>query len=319
MTVMEPRLINPWKQWHGAFVPEWLCRRTEVSAGAKLAYARLCRFAGKEGVARPELVDLAEELGVEERQARRYTKELAAHDLVKITRRGLGQPNLYEFPEHPWMGFDGADTSDPSRADTYDRSGTDTSRLSGTDASDRSTPDASDRQERTHTTAQDRTDVSAPSSLLPESEVQSQTQADAHVGEETIESRTEYRTLWATFVEILGHEPVTTVEKGVWRRAVNDLKQIGATADELRHRAVTFQQRFPGAVMTETAIVRRWGELGAQVPQPATPTITAPRMFDDPPRCATCNDSGHVPSEPGDPERRARRCPDCTTRTAVAS
>lgn len=148
----ERRRIDAFMQFTGAMVPEWLCVRTELDAGPKLAYARLARFKGRKAYAYPTLEELGVECGVGERQASRYITKLASLDLIEVERVGLNEPNRYYFLDHPWMhepgeevapGPDtcvgsGPDTRDASGVDTSDRSGPDTSVVSRADTSDRS-------------------------------------------------------------------------------------------------------------------------------------------------------------------------------------
>src|SRR5688572_3926181 len=61
--------FNPYRMWVGSFIPNWLMRQ-KISPGAKLAYARLAQYAGKDGQCYPSQKDLADELGVGERMAR---------------------------------------------------------------------------------------------------------------------------------------------------------------------------------------------------------------------------------------------------------
>jgi hypothetical protein len=49
-----PRRINPFRLFVGSMIPNWLQCRPEVSQGAKLAYARLAQYAGKDGGCLPE-------------------------------------------------------------------------------------------------------------------------------------------------------------------------------------------------------------------------------------------------------------------------
>jgi hypothetical protein len=71
-----------------------------VSAGAKLCYAALTRYAGQDGRCFPRQKLLAAELGVSERQVRRYLRELEQAGLLRTTRRGLNDPNSYTFLWH---------------------------------------------------------------------------------------------------------------------------------------------------------------------------------------------------------------------------
>jgi hypothetical protein len=104
-------------------------RRTEVSQGAKLAYARLAQYAGKDGECFPKQETLAVELGVCERTAHRYLHELIEFKLIESDRPGLGASNSYFFLDHPWMregqpeapasaGQDQQDSSAPERTDS---------------------------------------------------------------------------------------------------------------------------------------------------------------------------------------------------------
>jgi hypothetical protein len=78
--------IIPWKKFISALIPNWLLSRCEISQGAKLCYARLAQYAGKEGRCFPKQRTLAAELGVSERMARKYIKELTAIGLREQLR-----------------------------------------------------------------------------------------------------------------------------------------------------------------------------------------------------------------------------------------
>lgn len=113
MRVGQP--FNPFHLFVGSFIPGWLERRLEISPGAKLCYARLCRYAGKLGVAFPDQRELADSLGVTDRQVRRYYRELqsitvegARTPLIHVAKRGRGRTALVTFLLHPWMGLDAA-------------------------------------------------------------------------------------------------------------------------------------------------------------------------------------------------------------------
>ena len=106
--------INPWRMFIGAFIPNWLLDRREVSLGAKLVYARLCQYAGRNGQAWPRQDLLAQEIGLKRRQVIRYLKELREHRLIEVTQIGLGRTNVYRFLAHEWMddGSQGSVRSD---------------------------------------------------------------------------------------------------------------------------------------------------------------------------------------------------------------
>jgi len=98
-----PRRINPWRMFLGAFVPNWLLLRTEVSPGAKLCYARLAQFSGQANDCHPKQETLAAELAVSARTANDYLRELRRHRLLEWERLGLGRANRYFFLDHPWI------------------------------------------------------------------------------------------------------------------------------------------------------------------------------------------------------------------------
>lgn len=100
---MTPRRYNPWMQFHGGFVPNWLLMREEVSANAKLVFARLCQYAGKDGECYPAQGTIAKEVGLAKRTLQRALEELAAHGLITFMRAGMGKANSYAFLTHPWM------------------------------------------------------------------------------------------------------------------------------------------------------------------------------------------------------------------------
>jgi hypothetical protein len=226
--------INPWRMWHGAFVPEWLCREKGASPGAKLTYGRLCRYAGKKGFATPTQDEIAEEVGVEIRQLQRYVAELKKIGLIEVEQRGLNQPNVYRFPAHPWMGF--PDTSD----------------VSGPDTSDRAAPDQHDV-----TGPKDTSDVSPPTSTR-ESQVESHL---APVGPAPVVKGRAADPIWDTLMEVCGVETasITPQARGAYNAAVKALKEVKARPDDIRARAQVYGNRFPGT-MTPTALVRHWAE-----------------------------------------------------------
>jgi hypothetical protein len=132
-----PHRINPWRLFTGAMIPNWLLCRPEVSAGAKLAYARLCQFSGRDGLCFPRQTTLAAELGVSDRAVRNYLRELEEFQLVEVDQPGLQQSNRYAFLAHPWIndgsgaaaglperqGCSAPDRNDSSGPDRQDSSG----------------------------------------------------------------------------------------------------------------------------------------------------------------------------------------------------
>jgi len=97
-----------------ARLPNWLLRRPEVSAGAKLAYARLVQYCGRNGAAWPSLTTLAREVGASRRQTIRHVNELRDLGLIASERTGTRASNTYQLRAHPWATGDTYGTSDKS-------------------------------------------------------------------------------------------------------------------------------------------------------------------------------------------------------------
>lgn len=140
--------INPYKLFRGSFVPNWLLCRHELSQGAKLCYARLSHFAGKDGHAYPAQQTLADELGCSEREARRYLVELQKAGLIEAKRRGLGKTNYYRFLLHEWQGLTVSDGTDVSSHEETDTSSTDETNTSHKESHRRESVKGSDPSDR---------------------------------------------------------------------------------------------------------------------------------------------------------------------------
>ena len=79
--------------WTG--VPNFILESTEISAGAKLTYAMLLKYAREQDECFPGQDRLGRDMGHGERSVRRWLKELKKAGLVSIKQRGQGRPNLY--------------------------------------------------------------------------------------------------------------------------------------------------------------------------------------------------------------------------------
>ena len=79
--------------WTG--VPNFILESKEISAGAKLTYAMLLKYAREVDECFPGQKRLAEDMGNGERSVRRWLHELEDVDLISIKQRGQGRPNLY--------------------------------------------------------------------------------------------------------------------------------------------------------------------------------------------------------------------------------
>lgn len=83
-------------------VPNWLMRRTEVTATGKLIYGRLRQYAAASGQAWPSYKTLAKEVGVSRRQVINVVAELEEAKLVVVTLHDH-KSNHYSLPKHEWM------------------------------------------------------------------------------------------------------------------------------------------------------------------------------------------------------------------------
>src|SRR5579863_5227286 len=87
----------------GLFIPEALARCPWISAGAKLAWGRLARYAGADGQCYPTVRVLGAEIGVGERQTQKYLVELEKFSLIRRQNCFAGRAqtsNTFEFLWH---------------------------------------------------------------------------------------------------------------------------------------------------------------------------------------------------------------------------
>ena len=110
--------FNPYKKFNGIFIPDWLAVRREISQGAKIAYGRLLRYAGKDGKCYPSIDKLANDIGVKKRQVAGYLKELKELKLIESIQRGRGHSNEYLFLFHDFIeSFDMQDSAYQNKQD----------------------------------------------------------------------------------------------------------------------------------------------------------------------------------------------------------
>lgn len=82
-------------------VPNFILKSDAISPGAKLAYAMLLHYAWQNDYCFPGQDRLANDMGVGKRNVIRFMAELAGAGFIAVTRRGLGQTNLYQLFLHP--------------------------------------------------------------------------------------------------------------------------------------------------------------------------------------------------------------------------
>ena len=88
-------------------VPCWLLERdiNEISQGAKLCYGRLLLYGRSKGEAWPRQTVLGKEIGVTDRQVRKYIEELETLGLIETERFEFRGINHYFFLRHPWIEY----------------------------------------------------------------------------------------------------------------------------------------------------------------------------------------------------------------------
>lgn len=107
-----------------SMTPDTLCRRKEISPGAKLVFGYLVRCSGKDGLAFPSMGTIAETHGISDRQARRFVAELEKLQLIRRVSRfkdNQQKSNCFEFIWQEWMNDTRTVVSAPTRTDTSAR------------------------------------------------------------------------------------------------------------------------------------------------------------------------------------------------------
>src|SRR5579863_5963276 len=69
-------------------VPNFILTKSDISVGAKLAYAMLLKYAWNNDACFPGQTTLAQDMGSGERSVRRYLEELEQVQLLEIKQRG---------------------------------------------------------------------------------------------------------------------------------------------------------------------------------------------------------------------------------------
>ena len=91
-------------------IPLKIMRRTDLSANAKLLYARLVLFVGENDTAWPSRETLANELGIHLRSVQRAMSELINADLIERQQGYNGHTNTYSIIESPVINMVGGIT-----------------------------------------------------------------------------------------------------------------------------------------------------------------------------------------------------------------
>lgn len=68
--------------------------------------------------------------------------------------------------------------------------------------------------------------------------------------------------LWEALVAATGITPASHGERTRFGMSVRELLDLAATPEEIERRGAAFLAKYPGATLTDRALVNRWGELG---------------------------------------------------------
>jgi hypothetical protein len=115
-------VFNPFRMFTGVFIPEGLVRCHWISAGAKLAWGRLARYAGEDGRCYPTVKTLAAEIGLGERQGQKYVAELERARLIRRVRRFDQRAQTSNEFEFLWHGMFAQGVNDRSGEGVNDKS-----------------------------------------------------------------------------------------------------------------------------------------------------------------------------------------------------
>lgn len=80
--------------------------------------------------------------------------------------------------------------------------------------------------------------------------------------------------IWDTLVDVMGHDP-SPPEKGAWGKAVRDLKEMGATLEDIRTRA-SILANTPNCRLSPMTLAKLWYDLDPSKPKSsqAPPTLS---------------------------------------------
>jgi len=111
--------VNPYRVFRGAFIPNavLMLPREQLSSDAKLCYARLLQYAGKNGVAYPHVATLMSETGLSSDRAERALRALRGCGLISSRKRGPGKSALvfFHLPSEVFGAVDNSNNPAPVR------------------------------------------------------------------------------------------------------------------------------------------------------------------------------------------------------------
>ena len=90
--------FNPFKLFVGSFLPNALLQYPDLTPSAKLIWARLAQYAGKDGRAYPKIATIANQVGLSEVYVQKRLKELVDKGFL-VRQKATGQQRLQHFPD----------------------------------------------------------------------------------------------------------------------------------------------------------------------------------------------------------------------------
>src|SRR5690625_6591580 len=97
---MSNLFFNPYKQFTGLFIPDWLLN-LDCSMSSKFIYSTLVYYAGDKGIYNHGHDTIANKIGASEKTVRRGLQELIELHLIFRQKVGLNQNNRYYFIYRP--------------------------------------------------------------------------------------------------------------------------------------------------------------------------------------------------------------------------
>ena len=279
--------FNPYRLFHGIFIPEALVRCVVVSPGAKIAYGRLVRYAGEDGACHPRQETLAREIGVSDRQVRSYLQELTGHQFLKVIRKGLRAPNEYVFLWH--AVFDGADRKETSGQDRKYSSGQERKETSAPISRESRQESPVKESPPSSSSCGLKTPPPTPSSA-PETKADTRSLKGADDDDATgPEPKTEYKSeqdeLIAVMKKAMGQAPDAKLISDMLDRLKLREMPLRAFIDDVRPRVQRLRKRAgPGFFYSM-----------ASEPKRSTPATTEDERAKIPKRCGQCSGTGKTP------------------------
>ena len=298
--------FNPYRVFQGAFAPYWLLEHRGISTGAKLCYIRLLGFAGKDGRCYPSLERLGTSLGVSERQARDYVKELEHRGLIVVEQRGLRKTNVYLFV---WTAeLERLSNSVPDCGDDPDETGAASPPGSPPDRNDRS------GQDRNHTSAPDRNTSSGPIGINSDgiSSLESSSSSSADEAAKPMKTKAPGPSMpsVSSVTPEKENDEAQTISRWAQERGTQRLRtnrrmgppekdHIQQWAEILKHRGIAEPEIIFAVLDSAVTAADRLGEwrnwtfltLQIQLAAERVPSGSRPRQTTSPPGCAVVKDN----------------------------